>query len=92
MLLNRNCWLKLTAIWASFYGKKGDYSEAIKLIDEALALEVKANLRRIEGVDRNNIGLVYKSSGKYTNSLNYISESLTIAQEVVTAVMKASLL
>ena len=62
--------------------ERGDYPQALQLLNSSLSIEEKHTLRRNEGVDRNNLGLVQKSMGHMPAAMTFFEESLAIAKEV----------
>lgn len=62
--------------------EQGDYPAAAELLAKSLEIEKNAMLRRNEGVDSNNYGLVLKSAGRHENAQEYFQKSIDIAREV----------
>ncbi len=64
------------------YLERGEYAKAHKLLDEALSIAQKNNLKGNEGADQNNLGLLFKNAGDYKNALTRFRSSLNIAREL----------
>ena len=64
------------------YWERGDYPQALQLLNGSLETERKNTLRRNEGVDLNNLGLVKKSMGYFPDAMRAFEDALAIAREV----------
>ena len=64
------------------YWERGDYPQALQLLNNSLETERKNTLRRNEGVDLNNLGLVKKSMGYFPDAMRAFEDALAIAREV----------
>ncbi|WP_431640038.1 hypothetical protein WCP94_000973 [Bilophila wadsworthia] len=64
------------------YWERGDYPQALQLLNGSLETERKNTLRRNEGVDLNNLGLVKKSMGYFPDAIRAFEDALAIAREV----------
>ena len=62
--------------------ERADYPQSIELLKKALSTEQSNKLRRNEGVEHNNLGLVEKSLGRIQAAQDYFVQALRIAREV----------
>jgi len=56
--------------------ERGDHSQAIIILRQALALAERLNNRLLQGTVYNEIGNVYKDQGNYPQSMEYYKRSL----------------
>lgn len=63
------------------YGKKGNFTEALKYFDMALAGSEGAELIDVRLLTLNNLGIVYDKLGKPEKALQYLDEAITLARD-----------
>lgn len=63
------------------YGKKGNFEEAKKYFDMALAGSEGPEMIDVRLLTLNNLGLVYENLGKYDKALPYLDEAIKLAQD-----------
>lgn len=64
------------------YRVSGDYSNAIKYLNECLTLTLKTNCIRFQGRTLASLAIIYKQQGNYKEAINYAQRGLELSEQI----------
>lgn len=74
------------------YKKLGDYSQALRLLNEALQMKRELHDRLEEGKTLSNLGLVYWEKADYPKAIDFFQQAILIGKEQANAQLEGSAL